>query len=119
MADVRSTLTTPTASDFFLGAAIPNNGTPIVVDRAAETAYILNASNAVVALSGGGGGGAPANATYLTLSTNGTLSDERVLTAGTNISFVDAGAGGTLTINASGGSSGLTQPQVMARTLGA
>lgn len=54
---------------------------------------------------GGGGGGAPTNATYLTLSLNGTLTNERVLTPGTNISFVDTGANGTLTINAvSGGS---------------
>jgi hypothetical protein len=47
---------------------------------------------------GGVGGGAPADATYLTLGTNATLSVERVLTAGTNISFTDAGAGSTLTV---------------------
>lgn len=49
----------------------------------------------------GGGGGAPTNASYLTLSANGTLTNERVLTAGSNISFVDGGANNTLTINAS------------------
>lgn len=43
--------------------------------------------------------GAPTNASYLTLGTNATLSNERVLTAGTNISFVDGGAGSTLTVN--------------------
>jgi hypothetical protein len=48
------------------------------------------------------GAGAPANATYLTLSLDATLTNERVLTAGTNITFVDTGAGGTLTINSSG-----------------
>lgn len=53
---------------------------------------------------GGGGGGAPTNASYLVLGLNGTLTQERVLTAGTNITFVDTGAGGTLTINATGGS---------------
>jgi hypothetical protein len=47
----------------------------------------------------GGGGGAPTSATYLTLTTNGTLTDERVLTAGSGISFVDAGAGSTLTVS--------------------
>ncbi len=57
-------------------------------------------------------GGAPVSATYLTLSTNATLTHERVLTAGTNISFVDAGAGSTLTINATGGGGGLTFPDL-------
>jgi len=46
-----------------------------------------------------GGAGAPVDASYLTLGLNGTLTTERVLTAGTNISFVDGGAGGALTIN--------------------
>jgi hypothetical protein len=47
---------------------------------------------------GGVGGGAPADATYLTLGTNATLSVERVLTAGTGIGFTDGGAGSTLTV---------------------
>lgn len=51
----------------------------------------------------GGGGGAPTSASYLVLGLDGTLTNERVLTAGTNISFVDTGAGGTLTISATGG----------------
>jgi hypothetical protein len=46
---------------------------------------------------------APLNATYIVVSLDGTLPNERVLTAGTNISFVDGGAGGAFTINASGG----------------
>lgn len=40
---------------------------------------------------------------YLTLANSTKLGNERVLTAGTNISFVDTGANGTLTINATGG----------------
>lgn len=43
--------------------------------------------------------GAPADAQYVTLATNGTLSAERVLTAGHGVDFVDAGAGSTLTID--------------------
>lgn len=52
----------------------------------------------------GGGGGAPTNAEYVVLSTNGTLSNERVLTAGSGITLTDAGAGSTITIAATGGS---------------
>jgi hypothetical protein len=50
------------------------------------------------AASGSGGGGAPTNAQYVVLAVNGSLSDERVLTAGTAISLTDAGAGSTITI---------------------
>jgi hypothetical protein len=54
--------------------------------------------------SAGGGGGAPTNASYVVLGTNGTLTNERVLTAGSGITLTDAGAGSTITIAASGGS---------------
>ena len=56
----------------------------------------------------GGGGGAPTNATYVTLSANATLTQERVLTAGSGITIVDGGAGSTVTISASGGGATLT-----------
>lgn len=46
----------------------------------------------------GGGGGAPTTASYLTLGTNATLTNERVLTAGADITLTDAGAGSTLTV---------------------
>jgi len=48
------------------------------------------------------GGGSFVQAQYLTLSGDTGLTSERVLTAGTNISFVDTGANGTLTINGTG-----------------
>jgi hypothetical protein len=47
---------------------------------------------------GGGGGGAPTNASYVTLSTDGTLTAERVLTAGSGISITDGGPGGAVTV---------------------
>jgi hypothetical protein len=47
-----------------------------------------------------GGGGAPADAQFVVLAADGELSAERVLTAGTNITFTDAGANGALTIKA-------------------
>ncbi len=50
-----------------------------------------------------GAGGAPSDAQYVTLATNGTLTNERVLTAGSNITLTDNGAGSTLVIASSGG----------------
>lgn len=47
-----------------------------------------------------GGSAAPNSASYLTLGLDAGLTSERVLTAGSNISFTDGGAGSTLTINA-------------------
>jgi hypothetical protein len=46
-----------------------------------------------------GGGGAAANLPFLTLTNEDGLTMERKLVAGTNISLVDSGANGTLTIN--------------------
>jgi hypothetical protein len=74
------------------------------VDGAADYVVMYDASASanrkvlIDDLPSGGGGGAPTNAQYLTLATNGSLSDERVATAGTGISLTDAGAGSTLTI---------------------
>jgi len=46
----------------------------------------------------GSGTGGPTDAQYVVLAANGTLTDERVLTAGNNISVTDAGAGSTVTV---------------------
>jgi hypothetical protein len=61
---------------------------------------LIQAVNDLVA---GGGGGAPIDATYVTLSLDGTLTDERVLTAGTGISISDDGPNSSVTISATGG----------------
>lgn len=42
--------------------------------------------------------GAPADVQYVTLATNATLTNERVLTAGAGITVTDGGAGSTVTI---------------------
>lgn len=47
---------------------------------------------------------APTNASYVTINTEGGLSAERQLTAGTGISIVDGGANGPVTISATAGS---------------
>jgi hypothetical protein len=52
---------------------------------------------------GGGGGGAPTSAQYVTLATDATLTNERVLTAGANITLTDGGAGSTVTVAALSG----------------
>lgn len=89
-------------------AALPDVPRQLVYDSNAGVAETrafrewLNALRKAV-VAGSSGGGAPVDATYLTLSLNSVLTNERVLTAGTNISFVDTGANGTLTINAAGG----------------
>lgn len=56
------------------------------------------------AVAAGGGGGAPTTATYLTLTTDATLTAERVLTPGTGLGGTDGGAGAayTLAINDTG-----------------
>ena len=66
---------------------------------------------------GGGSGGAPTDAEYVVMSLNGTLTNERVLTAGTGISITDGGAGGNVTIASTvtggiGGSIATTQVAV-------
>jgi fibronectin-binding autotransporter adhesin len=47
---------------------------------------------------GGGAGGAPNNAAYLLASLDGTLTNDRALTGGSNISLTDGGAGGSFTV---------------------
>ncbi len=47
----------------------------------------------------GAGAAAPTNATYITVSTNATLTDERTATAGTGMTSTDAGAGSTFTFD--------------------
>ena len=49
-------------------------------------------------LTGGGGGGAPTDAEYVVMALDGTLTDERVLTAGTGLSLTDGGANGNATL---------------------
>ncbi len=44
------------------------------------------------------GGGAPTNASYVTIGLDGTLTDERVLTAGSGLTLTDGGANGNATL---------------------
>lgn len=47
---------------------------------------------------GGGAGAAPKNATYIVVSLNGTLTQERTFANGTGITHTDGGAGGNFTV---------------------
>ena len=47
----------------------------------------------------GGGGGAPTTSQYVTLATDGTLTNERVLVVGAGLLMVDGGAGNNLTLS--------------------
>ncbi|AXH78804.1 MAG: tail fiber protein [Circular genetic element sp.] len=49
---------------------------------------------------GGGSGGAPTDAEYVVMALNGTLTNERKLTAGARITITDGGGGGNVTIAA-------------------
>lgn len=58
----------------------------------------LTQTGSDIEIASSGGSGAPSDAQYVTLATNGTLTNERVLTAGTQIALTDAGAGSTVTV---------------------
>lgn len=77
-----------------IGAALILNFT-----GAGVTATLTSAGLVTVDVPGGGGGGAPVDATYLVLTANGTLTNERIFTTGTGLSAVDSGAGAALTLN--------------------
>ena len=107
------TVTSITAGAGLDGGTITTSGTIEISDTLvipgsySNTDLTVNSRGQITAAaSGSSSGGAPADATFVTLSTNGTLTNERVLTAGTGISLTDAGAGGTVTIAATGGGTG-------------
>ena len=63
--------------------------------------YVLTAQtdgSTAWAASGGGGGGAPTSAEYVTLATDASLTNERVLTNGQSIRIIDSGAGNNVTV---------------------
>jgi hypothetical protein len=80
---------------------------PSVTDQISKPlAVITEANNKMILLpyrgeiiSGGATNFAPVDATYLAISANGTLTGERVLTAGTGITLTDAGANGAATLS--------------------
>ena len=86
-------------------ATIANTG---VTSLVAGTGISVSAATGGVTVTSTVSSGAPVDAQYVTLATDGTLTNERVLTAGSGISITDAGAGSTVTIAATGGGGGAT-----------
>ena len=79
----------------------PSSGEGVFYEKNDGKIYFKNDGGTEYDLtSGGGGSGAPTDAQYVTLATDGDLSAERVLTAGTGISLTDGGAGSTITVAA-------------------
>ena len=74
-----------------------------VAGNTTSDGYVLSwsvSNDSFVLAASGGGGGAPTGAQYVTLATDSSLTAERVLTAGTNVTITDGGAGGNVTIAA-------------------
>ena len=78
----------------------PVNSQGILRFNTTDNKFEGNDGSAWVQFGAGGGTGAPTDATYLTLSSNATLTAERVLTAGSNVKVTDGGANSTLTVDA-------------------
>jgi hypothetical protein len=83
----------PSSSDLVMGE--------LAVNVADKVIYTKDANGNIITL----GGGAPPDATYLTLTTNATLTNERVLTPSTEFTVTDGGSGGnySLSVNAISG----------------
>lgn len=62
------------------------------------TPLLVNPDGSIVV--DGAGGGAPADAQYVVIAADATLTDERVLTAGAGVAVTDGGAGSTVTVAA-------------------
>lgn len=96
-ADVDPTVDDDSLLGHRIGSRWINTTTPeefICLDNTAGAAVW----ESTTAQGAGGGGGAPTNVHYVTLTTDATLTQERVLTAGTGLTLTDAGAGLAVTL---------------------
>jgi hypothetical protein len=77
-----------------VASGLSANRTYTLPDAGGPATFCLSTGNCL----GGGGGSAPNDAAYLVATLNGTLTNERALANGTNITIADGGAGGSLTV---------------------
>lgn len=93
-------------------------GTPVVIDTNTDTPYYVKPGTGPTALAGGSSGGQAAIQFKDECSNLGSLGGV------TSVDFTGAGVSATvigpaLTVSIAGSSGGLTQPQILARGLGA
>lgn len=86
--DAKGDLAAGTGANTAAKVTVGSNGDVLTADSAEATGVKWAAPAA---------SGAPTDATYVTLTSNGTLTNERTLTAGTGITLTDGGAGSTVT----------------------
>lgn len=86
-------------SDYDLSTATVTSSDKVLLQDADDNDQLkTSTAQAIADLSGGAG--APDDAQYITLATDGTLTNERVITPGNGIEGADAGAGSTYTLAA-------------------
>lgn len=77
------------------------DGTSYII--AGDNITVTSASNGAITITGmnggGGGGSGDPNATYLVLTTTGSLNNERAFVAGTGLNSIDGGANGNYTVS--------------------
>ena len=88
---------------------LPPNTLPLVGDEKMELEN-ANGDSTQATVADVASAASGLDATFITVDPNAALPNERVLTEGTNITFVDTGPNGTLTINAAGLSFPLLAP---------
>ena len=93
----------PGATNFNSGIILPN-----LSFAPSNTTNTLYAVNGVMyfngsAIGSGGATPAPSTATYVTLTTDATLTNERTLAAGLGLTLTDGGAGNSITLNVGAG----------------
>jgi hypothetical protein len=96
-----TTFTGPVSAGNGLSGSLQQTTAGLSYLVAGDNVTITSQSNGQVRISSidtGGGTGADPGATYLVVSTTGSLPNERSLAQGTGISFTDAGAGSTFTV---------------------
>jgi hypothetical protein len=91
---VKKALTVPSLSGSLTRLS---NGQPYL--QAGTNVTLTTSSLGYITISAPSVGGAPTNASYITLGTNTTLSDERVITPSTGLNGLDGGAGGNYTLS--------------------
>lgn len=85
----------------------------LLSDTATGELYICTGTSPISWTLLTGGSGAPTGSPYVTMALDGTLTNERVLTAGAGITITDGGANGPVTIASSAAVTPPAWPRIM------